>query len=156
MRCRDCSYGIESFEKYESYIDEEDFENCVWCDKVGGKVYSHGHCSDWYEKDEENYKSYSKKKKMNKRERYLKHQNYLKYLYEAVGGNYLSPVIYTDEIRVKNRYVKNPKPYYKRLYRRKSSSYLKKQSNKVIRKYEGNLHKGYRCHRLYDFWWEYC
>ena len=40
MRCRDCPYGIESFEKYKSYIYEEDAEKCVWCDKVGGKVWS--------------------------------------------------------------------------------------------------------------------
>ena len=80
MRCRDCPYGIESFEKYKSYIDEEDAENCVWCDKVGGKVYSFGHCSDWYEQDEEDHKNHSKKKRLNKRERYLKHQNHIKYL----------------------------------------------------------------------------
>ena len=49
MKCKDCPYGCEDFEKYKSYIDEEDIENCIWCDKVGGKVYFFGHCSDWYE-----------------------------------------------------------------------------------------------------------
>ena len=73
MKCKDCPYGYEDFEKYKSYIDEEDIENCVWCDKVGGKIYSFGHCSDWYEQDEEKYKNHSKKKRMNKRERYLKY-----------------------------------------------------------------------------------
>ena len=97
MRCRDCPYGIEDFtlriEMYKSvygeYPDEDranQSEQFVWCDKVGGKVYSFGHCSDWYEQDEENYKNHSKKKRINKRERYLKHQNHLKYLYETVGG----------------------------------------------------------------------
>lgn len=101
MRCRDCPYGIESFEKYKSYIDEEDAENCVWCDKVGGKVYSFGHCSDWYEQDEEDHKNHSKKKRMNKRERYLKHQNHLKYLETVSCGN-PKAVIYKDEIWDKN------------------------------------------------------
>ena len=108
MRCRDCPYGIEDFtlrtEMYKSvygeYPDEDranQSEQFVWCDKVGGKVYSFGHCSDWYEQDEENYKNHSKKKRINKRERYLKHQNHLRYLYETVGGYYPTPVRYVDE-----------------------------------------------------------
>jgi hypothetical protein len=63
MRCRDCPYGIEDFtlrtEMYKSvygeYPDEDrtnESEQFVWCDKVGGKVYSFGHCSDWYEQDD--------------------------------------------------------------------------------------------------------
>ena len=154
MRCRDCPYGTESFEKYESYIDKEDIESCVWCDKVGGKVYSHGHCSDWYEHhDEENHKNCSKKKRMNKRERYLKHQNHLKHL-EKVSGGYPKAVIYEDEIWDKKLgYIKNPKPYYKRQYRYKISKYLKRQSNQKIRRYKGDLHNGNQCHKLYDFWW---
>jgi hypothetical protein len=153
MRCRDCPYGIESFEKYKSYIYEEDAENCVWCDKVGGKVYSFGHCSDWYEQDEEDHKNHSKKKRMNKRERYLKHQNHLKYLETVSCGN-PKAVIYKDEIWDKKLgYAKNPKPYYKRQYRYKISKYLKRQSNQKIRRYKGELHNGNQCHKLYDFWW---
>lgn len=94
---------------------------------------------------------------MNKHERYLKHQNHLKYLYETVCGYYISPVRYTDEIWIKGvGYVKNPKPYYQRLYRGKRSKYLKQQSNRKIRRYKGELHKGYQhIHKIYDFWWEY-
>ena len=55
----------------------------------------------------------------------------------------------------KHKYIKNPKPYYKRVYRSKRSKYLKRQSNKKIRKYKGELHNGYQhIHKLYDFWWE--
>lgn len=100
MKCKDCLYGYEDFEKYKSYIDEEDIENCVWCDKVGGKVYSFGHCSDWYEHDEEKHKNHSKKKRMNKRERYLRHQNHLKYL-ERVSCRYPYAVTYKDKILIK-------------------------------------------------------
>lgn len=155
MRCRDCPYGIESFEKYKSYIDEEDVESCVWCDKVGGKVYFYGHCSDWYEYDEEN-KNYFKKKRINKRDRYLKHQDHLEHLHKTLGNWYPSPVRYMDEIYIRGiGYVENPKPYYKRLYRGKRSKYLKQQSNKAIRRYKGELHNGYQhIHKIYDFWWE--
>ena len=157
MECRDCPYGCESFEKYEPYIDEEDIEDCVWCDKVGGRVYSFGHCSDWYEQDEEKYNNHSRKKRRNKYERDLKHRNHLKYLYETVGGYCPSPVRYTDEIWVKGvGYVENSKPYYQRLYRGKRSGYLKRQSNRVIRRYKGELHKGYQhIHKNFDFLWDY-
>ena len=111
MKYKDCPYGYEDFEKYKTYIDEEDIENCIWCDKVGEKVYSFGHCNDWYEQDKEKYKNHSKKKRINKRERYLKHQNHLKYLYETVGGYYPTPARYVDEIWIKGvGYIKNPKP----------------------------------------------
>ena len=144
MKCRDCTYGREPFEKYEPYIDEEDIEDCIWCDKVGGRVYSFGHCSDWYEQDEEKCNNRSRKKRRNKYERDLKHRNHLKHLYEIVGSYCPSPVRYTDEIWVKGvGYVENSKPYYQRLYRGKRSGYLKRQSNRVIRRYKGELHKGY-------------
>ena len=145
MKCKDCPYGHEDCEKYKTYIDEEDIESCIWCDKVGGKVYSFGYCSDWYEYDEENHKNHSKRKRMNKRERYVKHKNHLKYL-ERVACKYPPAV----------GYIENPKPYYKRWYRGKSSSYLKRQSNKAIRRYKGELHNGYQhIHKVFDFWWGY-
>ena len=167
MRCRDCPYGIEDFtlrtEMYKSVYGEypnedraNESEQFVWCDKVGGKVYSFGHCSDWYEHDEEKYKNHSKKNRINKRERYLKHQNHLKYL-ARVSCGYPQAVTYEDEVWIKGvGYIKNPKPYYKRWYRGKRSSYLKRQSNKAIRRYKGELHNGYQhIHKIFDFWWEY-
>lgn len=155
MRCRDCPYAQEDFQKYKSYADEEDIEQFVWCDKVGGKVYYFGHCSDCYEQDKENQKVCPTKKRINKRERHLKHQNHLKYL-ERVSCGYPKPVTYEDEIWIKGLgYVENPKPYYKRWYRGKRSKHLKQWSNRKIRRYKGELHNGNSCHKLHDFWWNY-
>ena len=53
-------------------------------------------------------------------------------------------------------YVQNAKPYYKRWYRGKRSKYFKQQSNRKIRRYNGELHKGNMAYKLYDFWWELC
>lgn len=158
MKCIDCPYGYESYEKYKLYTDEEDIENYIWCDKVGGKTHSLGYCSDRYEHNKEKRKSKTKKKRMNKRERYLKHQEHLRYLHRVSGQYYPSPIRYVDEIWIKGvGYVDNPKPYYRRLYRGERSKYLKQQSNKKIRRYKGELHKGYQhIHKLYDFWWKYC
>ena len=95
-------------------------------------------------------------KRRNKRERDLKHKEHLKRL-DKISRGYPLPVYYTDEIYVRGcGYIENPKPYYKRLYRGKRSKYLKKQSHKKIRRYNGELHNGWQCHKLYDFWWEYC
>lgn len=92
MRCRDCPYGIENFtlriEMYKSVYGEypsedraNESEQFIWCDKVGGKVYSFGHCGDWYEHDEEKHKNHSKKKRINKQ-------------YECSFGDYI--FIYPD------------------------------------------------------------
>lgn len=102
-----------------------------------------------------NCKSSSKRKRRNKRERDQKYKEHLKRL-DKISRGYPSPVYYTDEIYVRGfGYIENPNPYYKRLYRGKRSKYLKKQSHKAIRRYNGELHNGNMCHRLYDFWWEY-
>ena len=91
----------------------------------------------------------------NKHERRIKYRNKLKRLYKTRHG-YFVPVVYTDEVWLKNAgYVKNSKPYYKRLYRGTSSRYAKNQSNRKIRRYKGELHNGYHhIHKLYDYEWE--
>lgn len=176
MECKNCPYGKEDFDRrmawynkiveergipndiygYETYEDAvNDAEQFLWCDKVGGKVYCFGHCTDAYS-DVPKHENRTKKKRRNKRERDLKYKNHLKYLAENTSG-YPSAAYYVDEVWIRGYgYVKNPKPYYKRLYRGKRSKYLKRQSNKKIRRYKGELHNGWHCHRLYDFWWEYC
>lgn len=45
--------------------------------------------------------------------------------------------------------------YLQRCYRGKRSAHLKKQSNRKIRYYKGDISsKGRMCHKLFDFWWE--
>ena len=88
LKCRDCPYGKEDFERrlynynktikehgipndIYGYLQHEDapdeFERFLWCDKVGGKVYCFGRCSDYYIKsDISKTKKTSKQKKRNK------------------------------------------------------------------------------------------
>ena len=160
MRCRDCPYGAEYLQKmmeHQSGKDVDDMEQFVWCDKVGGKIYQFGYCgehNDMIPKDTKHDRS--NKAKNNKYSRDVKYKNMLKRLYEDAGWHYPPPVVYVDEVCIKkHKYIKNPKPYYKRTYRSKRSKYAKRQSNKKIRKYKGELHNGYQhIHKLYDFWWE--
>lgn len=83
----------------------------------------------------------SKKKKRNKRERGLKYKKHLKNLAEITCRYYPCPAIYSNS-------------YYKRLYRGKRSKYLKRQSNKKIRKYKRCLSDGNMYRKVFDFWWE--
>ncbi len=142
--------------KREDAADE--FEQFLWCDKVGGKVFWAYRCEDAYGYSIMQH-NHSKQKKRNKIERDQKHKNHLKFLAENIS-RYMSPVIYTDKVWIKGQgYVENPKPYYKRLYRGRgkhsNSNYHKKMSNRKIRRHKGELpKKSNLSHRLYDFWWE--
>lgn len=177
MECRNCPYGKEDFDRrmawynkiveergipndiygYETYEDAvKDAEQFLWCDKVGGKVYCFGHCTDAYS-DVPKHENHSKRKRRNKRERDLKHKNHLKYLYKHCNF-YPSPVTYTDEVWVKGYgYVENPKPYYKRLYRGNHKhnryKYYKKYANRCVRRYKGELHSGGSYKKVFDYWW---
>ena len=174
MWCRNCPYGKEDFDRrmawYNKIVEErgipndiyhylepqdaaDEFEQFLWCDKVGGKVYCFGHCADAYS-DIPKRENRSKKKRKNKRERDLKYKNHLKYLAKNTSGH-PSSAMYMDEIWVKGYgYVENPKPYYKRLYRGNRSKYLKRLSNKKIRRYKGELRNGRYCYKVFDFWYE--
>lgn len=136
-------------------INDDELEESILCDKVGGKVSCCGYCDDI---QEENIirKTYSNKKKLNKFERNVKYKNHLKKLYINVGECYPSPVVYEDKLLAGRYYIENPKPYYKRYYRDQRSKYLKRQSNKRVRRYKGELSNGNDYRRIYDFWWEYC
>lgn len=154
MNCKDCPYGKEDYIKLKEFdmeCTDDELESYIWCDKVGGKV---SWCSRCYEGNPVilYHKNHSKGKRRNKRERYVRHQKHLKHLAENTSG-YPSPAYHVDEIWIREYgYIENPKPYYKRIYRGQRSKYIKKLSNRKIRRYKGELSKGYMCHKLYDFW----
>ena len=45
-------------------------------------------------------------------------------------------------------------PYYCRCYRSKMSSYCKKLTNRKVRRYKGEIHKGGNYRRVFDMWWK--
>ena len=46
------------------------------------------------------------------------------------------------------------KPYYRKRHRGRISSYCKKQTNKIIRQYKGEIPNGGSYRKLFDMWWE--
>lgn len=156
IECTVCPYGKEDYERRISWFPDnpDPYDLNIWCDKVGGKVWFWGYCEDVYCNNSKP-KAYSKKKRKTKRERDFKYKNHLKNLAEN-SSHYPQSAYYTDEIWIKSQgWVENPKAYYKRLYRGQRSKHLKKQSNRKIRRYKGELQNGWYCHKLFDFWWEY-
>lgn len=181
MQCKNCPYGEEDFKRrmywYEKTVQEQgipndiykyltpedapdEFEQFLWCDKVGGKVYWAGRCSDAYDNNSDISKhiNYSKQKRRSKIERDQKYKNHFKFLAENVQY-YSAPVLYTEEIYVEGEgLVKNPKPYYKRCYRgnHKGNRYslYKKYANRCVRRYKGEIHnKGNQYRKIFDYWW---
>lgn len=175
LECRNCPYGKEDFDRrmgwYNKIVEErgipndiygylepqdaaDEFEQFVWCNKVGGKTYCFG-CCEYACIDIPKHENRAKRKRRSKRERDLKYKNYLKEMYKK-NPNY--PISYNDEIWLfenhKVEIIKNPKPYYKRVYRGKRSKYLKRQSNKKIRRYKSELSSGRNCYKIFDFWYE--
>lgn len=128
MRCECCPYYEPGY---------------YWCDKVGGKNILFGYCSEIYEIDTKQNRQYSKKKRTTKYERNQNYLNYLKQLSKKTSS-YFPSVIYMDGLN-----------YYKRYYRGRRSKYLKKISNRKIRRHKCELPKhGSQFHRIYDFWYE--
>lgn len=103
-----------------------------------------------------------------KRKRNQKYQRHLKYLYEELyDHSWLPPVIYVRQkwIRDKNNnyvLIDIPKPYYKRIYRSNShrgvsnSKYYKKQANRKVRRYKGELPNGGYYKKIAEYWWNIC
>lgn len=114
MRCECCPYHEPGY---------------YWCDKVGGKNILFGYCSEVYEIDAKQNRQYSKKKRTTKYERNQKYQNYLKQLSKKTSS-YFPSVVYIDGLH-----------YYKRCYRGRRSRYLKKISNRKIRRHKCELPK---------------
>ena len=139
----------------EDVVDE--FEQFLWGDKVGGKVYYFGHCTVFYEDiDIVKQKNSSKKKRRNKRERDLKYKNHVKYLAKNYPY-YPPPAIPVDEDGCWNFDDPIGTVYYRRTYKgnhkRNKYTYYKKYSNRKVRRYKGEIHRGGSYKKVFDYWW---
>ena len=143
------------------YLKPEDapdeFEQFLWCDKVGGKVFWAYRCSDAYsEQLVQTEHISSKKKKRNKRERDLKHKRHLERLWDTKKKCYYRPVLYVDYILVNYKKQNIDKPYYIKLTPNHGGKYrrmLKRQSNKRVRHYKGEIPKGSGYKKIFEYQW---
>ena len=132
------------------YLKPEDapdeFEQFLWCDKAGGKVFWAYKCSDAYSEPLVQTKhSSNKKKRRNKRERDLKHKRHLEILWDAKKNWWFPPALYVED-----------KSYYKRLtpnHGGRRPRFYKKQSNKQVRRYKDEIPKGAGYKKVFDYQW---
>ena len=79
-----------------------------------------------------------------------KHRDYIKYLSDIKNGCYLSPAYYYTGHPRDSRDDKNC--YYKRIYKGSRSSYLKKVSNKIVRRNKHiEIKSGNSYRKLFDY-----
>lgn len=159
MGCQDCpyisnEYNLKTEYFYDNYdiydVSEEDIINGCWCDKVGGKISLFGRCSHLMINPPDNIPR-SKRRRYTKRQRDLKYKNHLKHISE-------NSKCYPPSVNPINKYGhmshNDDIVYYKRFYRGKASSYYKNLSNRKIRRFNGDISRGWWCHKLYDFMYE--
>ena len=139
----------------EDYYDElYDYVPSCYCDKIGtNKIWwSNPSGCECYGCSIKKEKPHCYKKR-NKREKYLAYKNKLKKNAKNHHGAYLCDKKYNFR---KHEFTTLNKPYYKEIHRGQRSKYLKRISNKAIRRYKGDLpSKGNGCYKVFDFWWEY-
>ena len=175
--------GLIDFYHGVSYEDvEADMEEHCWCEKTGGKVWWYGQCSDAHsptvmsnkmnkKRDNVNFIKHKNGKMGRKRERDWKHHNHAKYMAKisyawypqpwypsTADGDYI-PYFNTDKSRrwysiLKDLYDDLEFAYFKRQYRGQRSKWIKKQCNKKVRRYKGEISNGGNYKKIEDFWWE--
>lgn len=177
LECRNCPYGEEDFKKrmfwYKKIVQErgipndiyhylkpedapDEFEQFLWCDKVGGKVYWAGRCTDAYS-DIPKLLNHQKQKRKNKRERDLIYKNHVKYLAKTYPS-YPPPAMPVDENGHWNFDDPIGTVYYRRTYRGNHKgnrySFYKKYSNRCVRRYKGEIYsKGNQYRKIFDYWY---
>lgn len=176
LNCRNCPYGEEDFKRrmywYEKTVKEQgipndiyhylspedapdEFEQFLWCDKVGGKVYWAGRCSDAYMQSEIS-QNRSKQKRRNKRERDQKHRDHFENLWNVKKHKWFPPVLYIDYIYINHEIFDREAPYYKKLtpnHGGRYQRYCKRQANKHVRRYTGEISGGGNYKKVYEYKW---
>lgn len=176
MDCKTCAYGKEDFERRISWYDyyakkygipnevygnmtREDAENealkFIWCEKMGGKIYTFGKCSlaakDTVIEDKEGKNTmpnltatdYQKKSMRKRRKANAIYKLRIKRCSE-VGGYYLP-------CNKRREYDTETTVYYEK-YSSRDKETLKKVTNSRVRNHEYGFKKGSAYKKVHDRW----
>ena len=163
MSCKDCPYIKDEFDikaSYEDGICEEYIEQYCWCDKTGGKIWWYGTCGEASDNHFPKRLTRQNKNRRTKRERDQKYKQHLRFLAENCSG-YPSPAFPAGEdgqcVDSEDWFDRDKVVFYKRQYRAKRKRnryvYYKKYSNKCVRRYKGEIHRGNMYRRIFDYWY---
>ena len=160
MNCKHCPYIIDEFDKHKfffSNLNDDEIEEMCWCDKVGGKLYMCGQCSDSVQAIQNDKRSGNSdlKRRNNSYEKDLRYKRKLKKLYQDTKNSYPPISLPVNQ----NGYYDQHNPvYYKRFYLSKRgrvsiTSYYKHQANKAVRRYKGDISKGCNYKKIFEYAW---
>lgn len=144
--CEDWERRLSNAEKYGYGFQ---FDYC-WCDKVDAKLYAGGYCEDAFA-DKEPPKTSRARRSGRAYRRYMKSVKHRR-LYEIVTREYAPKAGYVDWDFVDGRYIPVGN-YIKYANQSEWQRYLKRYSNRVVRRSHdiGTGKSGYK--RCYDYWW---
>ena len=136
----------------ESIIEMDIIDNC-WCEKTGGKLWITGRCSDYTNGllDSGDNHTHSRNRKKNKRERNSSYKRKLEKLVRVGAAYYVDKQGRFCETEEKITYVKR---IYQGNGKYSYCKYWKKISNRKIRRYKGDISKGFSCHKIFDYKWQ--
>lgn len=153
--CDECPmiWGLErQLELAEKYETEPQLEYCG-CDKTGdGKFYCYGFCED-ASIELVAKKNVGKRKTGRAYRRSCKNRKDKRKRNIIATGGYKPTIGYIDYDLIDGRWVEvgNHVKYPKNS---NAQRFLKKQSNKKVRKFHGDISNGNAYRRLFDYWWE--
>lgn len=143
MGCAECPYIKNRIKP----IDK------TYCPKLGSTIGNFG-CCEMEARRMSRDRPYRRDRKLNHYDRDIKYKSRIKLLARNKLHTWYAPAYPVDENGDYHGDV-NTATYFKREYRGSRSKYLKRQSNKKLRRYKGEVFMrggGYR--KVFDFWWE--
>ena len=168
LNCKECPYIDENDKNIRPIVEG-------WCDKVGGKIWHYGQCSDVHFDD---YSS-TVSNKINKNNinfiktnktyvRNQKYKNRIKYncknygrfydaFYPCDKDGWYVPIKHEKWISPESyeRYSEREFAYFKRCYRKSNrAKWAKHFCNKKVRRYKGKISNGGSYKRIAEFWWQ--
>ena len=153
--CDECPmiWGLErQLELAERYRTEPQLEYCG-CDKTGdGKFYCYGFCEDAFIECEHPKKSGKRKTGRAYRRNRARHKDRRRRKIISLGG-YKPIVGYIDYDFVDGKWMETGNHIK---YPRNSNAqrFLKRISNKKVRRFNGDISNGNSYRKLFDYWWE--
>lgn len=130
---------------------EPQFEYCG-CDKVGEEFFMQGFCSDAFKTHSENKQTGRRKTGRAYRRQQAKKKD--KRLRSIIASGGYKPMIGYIEYDLVDGVWKEVGNHIKYPRNSNAQRFLKRQSNKRVRRYKGTISKGNSYRKLLDYWWE--
>ena len=158
-KCKECQLIANNYFRLVSiYGNSDDAIQDCWCDKLGCKISWAPPCEiepceigisnmDNMEYKKENCIYGRIPSRMTRYERNYRHKKKLRHFYDSIQPKWSASGVYMKHCGTSNEFLC-------RYYRKRYSRYLKRKSNKSIRRYKSYISNGGFYKKIFDYWWE--